>query len=229
MLVIVCGEDTSAARKYFYELQVNYKEKGYYLENTTPSELVEALKDTGNIYTLFNEKKGYVVDNLTKIISRKTAATIGKQLKIASESPDLLLLDWEMGKPAREITLKEATIKEFKLPQSIFKLLEECYPGNLASFISLFHKLVETLEADFVFIMLSRHIRQLVLDSQGVLPASIPPWQRAKIHAQSSRWRPAELLGFYGGLARIDQNLKTGNDALGTQKAIDILASFYLR
>lgn len=229
MLTIVCGEDTASSRRYFQELQKTYKEKGYYLVPLAAPEFIDALKEETGTFTLFNEKKAFVIDSLTRILSRKTSVEVKELIKKASVNPHLLILDWEAAKTAREITLKEAQIKEFKLPENIFKLLDACTPGNLAGFLRQFHELAGYVEVEFIYAMLCRHTRQLLLASQKALPPNVPTWQQAKLRAQAAKWPVTNLTAFYLGLARIDENVKTSSDGLGMQKAIDILAAFCLR
>ncbi len=228
MLVIVCGDDTAASRRYFLELQDRYKKQGFYIAPLSSSLLADTLKEDLGTVTLFNEKKVYAIENITRSLNR-TSTILRTQLKDVAQNNKLTILDWESHKTAREISLKEAQITEFKLPASIFKLLDLCYPGSLAQFIQLFRQVSQSVEPEFVFAMLSKHVRQLILASQNSLPSSVPSWQRAKLYEQSAKWQESAIIAFYESLGRLDQNVKSGKDTLGVQQSLDIIACFYLR
>ncbi len=137
------------------------------------------------------------------------------------------IIDWE-EKSGREIKLKPSEIKEFKLSNTVFQLQEACYPGNLKTFIKSLNTVSETQDEGFIFTMLSRHIRTLLLTKTDQLPTSVPFWMKKKFLDQTNRWSLEGLLGFYEGIARLDSSIKTSNNLYGIKGSLELLSCYYL-
>jgi len=233
MLTIICGEDTAASRNYLNELKNNYQKKNYYLQAIEPAEVIDLVKGMAEENTLFGQKKIFITQNLDKALKRpgrgkKVTDPLFETLAKIAEDKEIELIDWE-NKSAWELKLKKTGIlKEFKPSANIFKLTEICSPGNLKTFVTNLNALNDISDEQFIFIMLTRHIRNLILAKQNSLPANFPPWQKGKMYSQAKLWDMEKLIKFYEGLHRIDIASKTSNLSYGIIKALDILAVYFL-
>lgn len=233
MLRIICGEDTTASRNYFVNLKTEFSNKNYLTKDILPQEVFDLSPQSSDNLGLFHTKTAFFTINLDKYIKKFSRSEKGKEIlekiQTFSESKDLVLVDWEDSVSLYNLKLKKTGIvKEFKPSGNIFKLLDSCYPGNLVNFLNQLNQLVETSDAQFIFIMLSRHIRALILASSNIL-TGLAPWQKSKLISQVGKWSKKNLLSFYEGLYKIDVSLKTGGSYRGVKESLDILSCFYLR
>lgn len=229
MLTIICGEDSATSRNYFYELKNNYKKQGSEIYNIDSSQLTEITSWMGDSPSLFSQKKVFFTQGINKKISKKAPS---KNLRIIEEiikDKNIELIDWEEEISARFLKIGNGvTVKEFKPNENIFKLLDSCYPGNIKQFLTQLHLLSETVEGGFIFIMLQRHIRNLLLLSLKLNVPKLAPWQAAKLKGQSSKWDTKKLLGFYESLHRIDVSTKTSTNPYSMTNSLDIVACYFL-
>lgn len=151
-----------------------------------------------------------------------------KEIKKLIETKGIEVVDWEDQVSARELKITGAAVKEFKPAQNIFKLLDACYPSNLKTFLKILHEIPAKTEEGFVYIMLVRHIRNLLLAKSGAVNAKLASWQLAKMRQQAKLWQDEPLISFYDGLYRIDVSTKTGKNPYSLGKSLDILASYFL-
>lgn len=227
MLTIVCGEDTTASRNHYQKLKKHYASNGYEVVQVPKADLETIRSVTTETESLFSPKRAFFSEHLVKFLKKsKNKATLQEIQDIMKR--DIHWYDWEQYQ-AREITNpKGATIKEFKPPHSIFQLLEICVPGNREQFLLLTAQLVQTVEEGFIYTMLWKHVRNLLIVKSGVPNSVVPAWQKFKLTAQAQRWPQEKLVGFYEGLARIDMTIKTSANPYGIKKSLDILACYYL-
>lgn len=232
MLTIICGEDIAASRKYFNDLKLQYKAKNYLLQEIAPDQIQDLDKGLGQSSSLFAEKIVFVTQHLDRYYKKLTFRKRGEdpltlQLKKISASADIEVLDWE-NKSAWEIKIKKIVpVKEFKMDDNIFKLLDNLTPGSKTGFLKILNSLTDFADEQFIFIMVSRHLRSLILALSNSFPGVIP-WQKFKLMSQAKKWEEKNLLKFYEGLHRIDMNLKTGANPQPVKNCLDILACYYL-
>ncbi|NTU47080.1 hypothetical protein HGA88_05630 [Candidatus Roizmanbacteria bacterium] len=229
MLTIICGEDSIASRAYLSQLKVQYQSKQYEIQSVAPSELETVYKSAEGTLTLFGAPIIYVVENLQKAYTRSKKGTFAQIIQELAKNPEIEVIDWEEGKSQRDVSLsKLGTAKEFKPEKSIFQLLDLCYPGNKVVFTKTLEKVANTQDEGFIFAMLARHIRTLVLAFSEALPSSIPSWQRAKLYGQAKKWDGKKLVEYYEALAKIDSGLKSSSNVHGYKNSLDILSVYYL-
>lgn len=229
MLTIVCGEDSASSRNYFSELKKKYRDNETEVIDIDPKQIGEILSWMSDAPSLFASKKAFFTQSINKNISKRANPKfIGVVEKIIAD-PNVELVDWEPEVPGRYLKIsKGVTVKEFKPSNSIFKLLDYCYPGNIKQFLESLHELQGSNEDIFTFIMLSRHIRSLMLVKLGKTPAGMFAWQASRLKSQAAKWDEEKLIGFYDNLHKIDVSLKTSTLPYPLGSALDILASYYL-
>jgi len=108
-----------------------------------------------------------------------------------------------------------ANIKLYKLPSTLFTLMDAIKPGNGKALIQLFHSCLETTEAEMVFFMLIRQFRLLIAlaDNDGATISEVgrmAPWQRGKVEVQAKLFETSTLIDLYSMLFEIETLYKTG-------------------
>lgn len=229
MLTIICGEDSISSRNYFTDQQKLLKEKDFEIVNVDYHQVLD-LDETGSSESsLFTSKRAYFTNSLNKKVFKKMSERNEKKIKAIIFSKEVQVFDWEEEISARDLkSIKGIIIKEFKPNQNIFKLLDSCYPGNLKTFISTLNIVSESTEDIFIFIMLARHMRNILITKMGEKVPKLMSWQIAKLSNQAKYWKLENLINFYQGLHRIDVNSKTGGTPFTVKKSLDILACYYL-
>lgn len=231
MITIIHGSDTALSRKYFLE------EK----QKTKDAVLLEAdkinLTDLTQLFEgggLFGETKYIFIEQL--LTKRKKSAELTEILKyLEKHAGEHTIIIWE-GKELERSSLsllKTANVKIFKLPQTLFQLLDTLTPGNGQTLIKLFHQTIQTSETEMVFFMLVRQIRILLALSDKNAKARdtlfidelkrLAPWQKSKLERQANQFKPEELLYLYDKLFQLEVGQKTGTLTMSLDSAIDFL------
>jgi len=228
MLTIICGEDSISSRNYFLDQQKIFAEKDFEIVNIDYKQVLELDDSEASSVSLFSQKRIYFTSGLNKKVLKKLNVKTEKTIKDIITSKEIQLFDWEEETTSRDLkSIKGIIVKEFKPSQNIFKLLDSCYPGNLKTFINSLNIVSESTEDIFIFIMLARHIRNILITKQGERLPKLMSWQVAKLANQAKYWKQENLINFYQGLHRIDVNSKTSSP-YSIKKSLDILACFYL-
>ncbi|MFH0773146.1 MAG: hypothetical protein V1922_02445 [bacterium] len=233
VITIFCGEDTASARTAFTQAIKTYTSPQTDIISIQPSSILDIYKGIADNLNLFSTQKIFCIENLEKYSFKKSTKAkkdaVYEAILSLSSDKTITILDFEDGKPARQLKLKDlAKIHESKPSTSIFKLLDDCYPGNKQLFIESLKKVCETQEEMFIFVMLFRHVRQLVLAAHDGSSAKLPPWQKYKILGQTKKWETQSLINFYSGLIKIEISSKTSSNPYGICKSLEILACHYL-
>jgi len=222
-----------AARRAYISAINSYREKQVEIIALPASSVLDVKKGLADNLSLFASQKLFCIENLEKYSFKKSTKTtkneVYEALVAISSDASIVLLDFEDEKEARELKLKDlATVLESKPATSIFKLMDECIPTNKEQFIKSLRVVCQTQDEMFVFIMLMRHVRQLVLAAHDSLSSKLPPWQKGKVLAQAKKWDKKLLTNFYSNLIKIEINAKTSSDPYGIRKSLEILACHYL-
>ena len=229
MLTIICGEDSITSRNYYSSLKKNYQDKDFQVIEIPSSELENIPSWMGESRSLFKENKVFFTVNVNKRVSRKLNLKINKVVDQIIKDKTIEVVDWEEEISSRSLKFpKGVTVKEFKPSQNIFKLQDVLYPGNLKSFLSILNQLTETVDENFVFIMLIRHLKNLLLVKTGQSNSKLQSWQIAKLRNQASKWRQDKLINFYDAFHKIDVSQKTSTNPYSLKKSLDILSCYYL-
>jgi len=248
MLTIVHGSDITASRKYFLD------EK----QKSNDAVLLDAdqvnLTDLAQIFEgggLFGETKYIFIEQL---LSKKKKSTELTEILsyLEKNANEHTIIVWE-GKDLDQSTLKavkNSNVKTFKLPQTLFQLLDALQPGNGKTLIKLFHQTIQNSETEMIFFMLVRQIRILLaMSTQTSLREAerrsnpneiaalhsvarnddnpidevkrIQPWQKSKLESQAKRFDLTHLLDLYDKLFQLEIGQKTGSLSMPLASAID--------
>ncbi len=230
MLTIICGEDSVASRNYFLEQEKIFRDKNFEIGNIDYKQVLELDESEASSASLFTQKRVYFTNSLNKKVLKKLNGKTEKKIKDIIGSKEIQIFDWEEETTSRDLkSIKGIIVKEFKPSQNIFKLLDACYPGNLKQFIFGLNTLSESTEDIFIFIMLARHMRNILITKLGERLPKLMSWQIAKLSNQAKYWKLENLINFYQGLHRIDVNSKTNSTPYSVKEALEILACYYLK
>lgn len=228
MLTIIHGSDTAQSRKVFLAEKAKYPDAILMdADQINLTDLTQIFEGGG----LFGETKYLFIEQyLTKKKKNSDYKTILAYFeKNAAENTIVLWENKELERSSLNV-LKHATVYVFKLPQTLFQLLDAMQPGNTKTVIKLFHETIETTETEMVFFMLVRQIRILLalsnqtsLRNHEVAKQSqkglenpidelkrLAPWQKQKLEKQARSFKFAHLLQLYDKLFAIETAQKTG-------------------
>lgn len=189
------------------------------------TDLVQALETQ----TLFHTSRVVFIDNMIKSLrlGEKRDAIINYLCEGAFETPLIL---WESKGVGRSIIkLKKqphVTVKECKLPATIFAFVDSLRPGNMQQALTLFHAAITLMVPEVIMTMLVRQFRILLAVSlQAPLSELMrtAPWQRSKLEKQAHGYTSTQLKQLYKSLLLIDYLVKTGRSAYTLTNQIETL------
>jgi hypothetical protein len=225
MITIIHGEDTNASRNALYQLREKSQPLVLDGEKISLTDLTQVFDGGG----LFATEQTIVIEQL--LSKRKGTKEFETMLTLLQEHTlDTELYLWE-GKELDKKALSafpHATIKAYKLPQTLFLLLDSIRPNQGQKLVQLFHQTLQHAEAEMIFFMLIRQIRLLLaLSEQGKQQIDevkrLAPWQQAKLQKQAKAFPLPVLLSLHAQLFEIEKQLKTGGLPLDLSLAIDNL------
>lgn len=224
MLTIIHGDDIVSSRKILEEEKRKTDNievitfDGSKISYTELATSVQSLSLFGNLRMILIENllKGAVSKQKEEIF---TFLSSGKLL-------DTVIL-WEEEEISKALLRKffpKARIIICQPPQLLFRFLETIGYKQPAELLSLFYQVLIQTEADFVFMMLLRQFRYLLvakdLGSKGL--SSMQSWQSRKFEQQAGYFTSAELVSSYRNLLSIDYKIKTGKVPYSLKELIDI-------
>jgi hypothetical protein len=224
MLTIAHGSDTAQSRKYFFDEKQKHQDAILLdADKVNITDLAQVLEGGG----LFGETKYLFIEQL--LTKRKKSVELENIIKYLEEhAAEHTIILWE-GKELERSSLnafKKAIVKPFKLPQTLFQLLDAIQPGNGKLLIKLFHQTVETTEPEMIFFMLIRQFRILLALSGATDDPidevkRIQPWQKSKLETQAKHFDTIHLLDLYEKLFHLEVGQKTGALTTPLVSAID--------
>lgn len=227
MITVICGEDIVSSRNYFSKLQGDLRTKDFEITSLKSDEIFEIRKWLGDSMSLFSQKRAFFIEHLDKKI-KKDSKKIVEEIAALGKDKDIEIYDWE-ELAGRQLKLaKYAKIKEFKPDIGIFKLLDNLHPHNKVTFITQFQKLSADTDPGFIFHMLTRHIRNLILAKMEIMPPKMQSWQFYKLQSLTKWWKLENLVNFYEALGKIEISQKTGKSPYSLSESLDILACYFL-
>lgn len=229
MLTVVCGEDSVSSFNYYSTLKKDCQDKGCEIRDINANDLENINLWLGEAQSLFAQKQAFFTQNINKKLSRKLNLKINKVVEELIKDKKIELISWEEEISSRFLKFpKGIIVKEFKLQENIFKLQDALYPGNLKNFLQMLEQLSNTVDENFIFIMLSRHVRNLLVVKTASVESELQKWQVYKLKSLASRWEENKLAGFYDSLHKIDVSQKTSTSPYSLKKSLDIIACYYL-
>ncbi len=228
MITIIHGDDAASSRNYLNEIKLKFSSTvSIDGETTTLTDLMQEM-DGGD---LFLSSKTYAIEHFFK--KRKNSKEFDAVLSyIQSKTLEHEIYLWEDKELDKKNLsyFKHATVKTFKLPQTLFLFLDSLKEGNGRQLVSLHQKVLETTSDEMIFFMLVRQFRLLLAlcektDSPIDEIKRMAPWQLSKLQKQAKLFSPQSLVRHYKKLATIDRELKTGELSAPLHVSLDIFLS----
>ena len=225
---ILHGDNIGESRKALNTALDSLKAQGVeitYLDGAkiTRPDLETALS-TGSLFF----SQALVIEGLLSRLRSKVKESLIKL--VAGYQGDKQIFLWD-GKEVTKTNItpfgKSAKVAVYKTPAVIFQLLETLRPGNYASAHSLLFSCSSTLEAGFTFVMLTRHVSNLLIARSGDASKLIP-FTRGRLISQAGMWDENKLILFHTELLRIDRSVKTGTSKLDYLSQLDLLLATLL-
>ncbi len=226
MNYLLHGDYNVGSRDFLHGLTAQAKVHGkevIYLngEKTALNDLIQALTSS----SLFGSDKTIVIENLFSRIKSKEQEGILTWLHSYQDSSDVIL--WEkkpIGKVAQRKLPPKTTVKEFKTPALIFKLVELLSPKTKKKALVTLEMVMKTEPIEFVFLMIVRQVRLLLLIKTGQNVAGAP-WIVGKLKKQAVDYSLEHLLTSYQKLYIIDTLVKTGQTIMPLQWHVSVWIS----
>ena len=226
MIYIFSGDDTAASRLEFIQFKQSLVEKGFSITEIFESNLDELNKGMYESSTLFENKTAFISENL---FAKK--ATREKFLPFDNNDKNTIILDWEedCDEKAIKFSFKNALLKQYKLCENIFKLMDSIAPSNLKVFVDYLNKLSDNTNENILLFMVQKRINELIFAKNSLDSVKkLQSWQIARLKNQASGWESDKLLHLYEALYRLEVNLKTSRSVLPIKKALDMLFCYYI-
>lgn len=222
-LYLIHGEHHLFSRQKLSQLIDQYKRRGFEdivrLEGkkVTEGELIQALESG----SFFGGSRLTVIENLHQHPSKTVKAKLLDYLSgLEPDRTELILWEGKKLTPSQLKKLVKFNQEEFKAGKKVFLLLESIVPGNQRRFLPLYKEACREESAEFVFFLLARHIRNLLLS--GEPKAKFPDWQRRKLRSQANRFDEKRLAAFYTKLADLDWEIKSGQNILDLESNLEM-------
>lgn len=209
------GDHHLSSRNYLNEIIDQQKKSGKEITRLDGKKiLLNELKEATASQSLFGAEEFIVIENLFSRPKSKAQTETLEWLKDYKEEIPIIL--WEsksIGKVLQRKLPNGTTVKEFKTPVIVFKLVEQISPGKKNQSINVLSQALKVEAAEFLFVMICRQIRLLLL-VKGGQPISGAPWMIGKFKKQAEDFTPKILLELYEKLYTIDKEIKTGQSQM---------------
>lgn len=224
MLTIIHGTDIVASRKFFLDQKQSHPEAlSLDAESVNLTDLAQVIEGGG----LFGESKYIFIEQF--LIKRKKSSDYKDVIAyLDTHADEHTIFLWENKELdiATQKAFKKAAVRPFKLPQTLFTMLDNIKPGNGKLLIKQFHETIESTEVEMVFFMLIRQFRMLLAltdqtSNQEIDEVKKLTWQRAKMQKQATAFEIDQLLSLYSKLFEIERGQKTGTLSVPLTTAID--------
>jgi DNA polymerase III delta subunit len=176
---------------------------------------------------LFASEKLVIIDGLFSLPKSKNKdeliAWIGNQESKNKNQggTQAILVEGKVLTASQLKSFPTAKVSVFKLPMMLFQFVESIGLSKPEQAITQFHAVIETQDAEFVFVMIVRQVRMLI----GFVADHAydgPPFGRQKIERQARAFTLEKLLRLHAQLSDIDFRQKTSRNALTLVQEIDL-------
>lgn len=226
-MYILHGENNLASSKRLVEVteqQINSGNKVISLDANNLK--LEILRQELEPADLFGNTSFVCLTGLLSGTKKKSQEKIIQFLKTQNYQ-NLLLYETKSIHASTLKQFKGAIVENFKVEVDIFRFLEKIDPNQKENLLLSFQDLlVKKTEPEFIFAMLVRQIRQLIIAKTNPAQLKAPPFAINKLKQQSSAFTLDKLLDIHAGLYHIDLSIKTGKTQIDLKT---LLSNFFLQ
>ncbi len=226
-MYILHGENNLASSKRLVELCDQQKNLGNKVINLDANNLkLENLRQELEPADLFGNSNFVCLNGLLSGTKKKSQEKIIQFLK--TENYQNLLLYETKGIHAATIKqFKGAVVENFKVEVDIFRFLDKLNPTQKENLLTCFNDLLtKKTEPEFIFAMLTRQVRQLIIAKTNPKQLKAPPFAINKLKQQAGSFTLEQLLNMHADLYHIDLVIKTGKTQLDLKT---LLTNFFLQ
>ena len=209
-ILLIHGDNTFESYQRLNIVLTNSKDKGYRIEIIDKNEI--NFQERIIAKSLFREKTVFLLENIS-ILKKNDFNWIKKNISIN----DLFLIiynDGSLGKTIINSFPKDTKVEEYKLPQLLWKFLDSFYPGNDRKTLQLLNECVKNNPIEFIFSMLSRHLKDLYwvkIEPKGL---EYQEWRITKLQNQADKFAKSLLKNIIKEMSEIDLKVKTSKGEL---------------
>lgn len=220
-IYIFSGDDIVSSRDAYIQQIESFKKQNYDVETVPVKDItLEVLENILGSCDLFGNNRCLATE---KFFSGKPSELKDRLIEKILSFEGATFIDWEekeISKTQAEEFGKSLILKNFKLPSFLFKFLNSISPENKKENVLLLKKVLENLESGFVFSMIVRQVRLLILISGGECQ-SMAPWQKRNLENQSKHFSKEKLISLYKELLEIDYRQKTSSSPFGLNSELE--------
>lgn len=218
MVIVLHGDNQVASRNRLQELKEDYEKRGkevVFFDGKTAT--LEQIMLAASTNSLLGEERLVVAEGF--FASKKIIRDLGLRLKGVN------VIFWEGTELSKTLLSgfpKSWEIRNFPIPQVVFKFLDMLMPGKPQSALRILH----TLAGDDAFSLLPLlgwHVRYLIWASTQPDSLNLPAWRKQKLVFQASRFKIEKLYSLHEQLLSLDKSLKTGTNVLPPLVSLELL------
>lgn len=226
-MYILHGENNLASSQRLVEICDQQKSLGNKIINLDASNLkLETLRQELEPTDLFGNRNFICLSGLLSGSKKKSQEKIIQFLKVENLQ-NTLLYETKAIHPSTLKQFKGAIVENFKIEVDIFKFLDKINPNQKESLVASFQELLaKNTEPEFIFAMVLRQIRQLIIAKTNPVQLKAPPFAINKLKQQTSFFSLDQLLDIHEELYYIDLSIKTGKTQLDLKT---LLGNFFLQ
>lgn len=222
-IYIFSGEDIVSSRNAYIDqiefLKKQKQEIGHIPAKEINDELVESVFGGSSLFGL---SRAIATE---KFFSGQKSKTKDQTLEKILSFPQAVLIDWEEKEFTKAAINKPRgvfIVKNFALPKILWKFLDELSPENKTQNLQALHKIILSLEPHFIFSMIIRQFRLLILTIDGEAD-NLASWQKNKLAGQATKFGREKLIRVYRTLLEIDIKQKTSSSPFDLNSELDLL------
>lgn len=224
-IIIFSGEDIVSSRKGFLDQIDSLKTSGNEIIRISGKDFNKnlAVLNLESDSLFLGEKRVLAVESF---FSGPKSVEKENVLKYLSTVKIRQVVFWE-GKEFSKIEIlkypENFDIKTYKIPQKLFLFLDSLLPKNTGKNLSMFNEVCESTDAGFIFQMLIRQSRLLIMVKEDLV--KLAPWQVGKLKKQSGFFEEKCLHFMHTRLLGIDYEQKTSSSPINLKSSIEVLLS----
>lgn len=221
---VYCGEDIVSSRKAFLEDLQGLKLRDFELIRVQGKDFeknfaVLAIESP----SLFGQNKALAIESFLSGQKSEEKEKIIEYLGGVADFPVIFWEGKEFTKAEQEKFPANFVFKLYKIPQTLFSFLDSLTPGEGFNNLSNFEKTLKTVDALFLFQMLIRQFRLLIMSREDLV--KLAPWQKAKLKKQASLFDEKHLFFLHKRLLKIDFQQKTSSSPFDLKASLELFVS----
>ena len=220
-IYIYHGENNATSRLAYIDHLEVLKAKGYEIVPIIGKELTgEVLETNLSSNSLFGNLRSLAIENFFSLSKSKEREDLIDKISKYKE----IIVFWESKDLSKSIYAKNPifTLKNYKLPQVLFSFLDSLVPGKPKENLNQLQKTIEFVEEGYIFAMMARQIRLLILAKDKCLDSMLP-WQSGKLYKQAENFEMKKLITIYNKILEIDFLEKTSQTPFSLYSQLQVL------